>query len=591
MDQKETPTAQQGLTQTLIEKLLAEKKTGREFQERKHIDWNENYELYRNRVRTNRLTQRQAVNIPLMKETVKTILGKIDDPPNVDWKEKSGDEIKELIYQEIWNQNFKTKKFEWVDVLDKKNVLLYGLSTKKLNLGDNCVTVDVLDPYDVLFDPMMNPLDIESARFIIHRNIFKPLREILANERYTTEGKDALRHWVTSPRGVVQTSQNQEDLKKKQERLVAMGVNSTYFANFAGGDLIINLTEHFTLKWDATKKEFVRHVVTYAEDTVELLDKPLEELIGMTEWPFTLWSEDVETNDVYPDGIADLVRTPNKVVNVWYSQYIENRSLANMGMNWYDATVQGYQPQTYEPGQGRMLPAPGDPNKTIMPVQFESLQGTLDAINFLTAIVERATGATAIEKGTPEGGTQTLGEVEILVGKATERAISMNKFYRASWYETAVKWDKLMQANSFESFKLYKTGRSGKIYANEVTNKDWKSEAGYEPTVSSTSEQEQNDLKNLQKYQYVITQFPNNSVLRRIMQQRELELLDLSPQELKEVEEEEKKLAEMAVMQAQAQLNPASGTGTPQPGVSEEQGIDPSLMESIQSSLSTLNAV
>ena len=117
-----------------MEMLLKERKIARDFQERKHLDWNENYELYRNKVRTNRLTQRQAVNIPLMKETVKTLHASIDDPPNVDWKELSGDEMKELVYQEIWNDQFKKKKFEWVDALDKKNVLLYGLSTKKLNI-------------------------------------------------------------------------------------------------------------------------------------------------------------------------------------------------------------------------------------------------------------------------------------------------------------------------------------------------------------------------------------------------------------------------------------------------------------------------
>ena len=105
-----------------FEKLINERKIARDFQERRHIDWNDNYELYRNKVRTNRLTQRQAVNIPLMKETVKTLLSKIDDPPNVDWKELSGDEMKELVYQEVWNDQFKRKKFEWIDVVDKKNV-------------------------------------------------------------------------------------------------------------------------------------------------------------------------------------------------------------------------------------------------------------------------------------------------------------------------------------------------------------------------------------------------------------------------------------------------------------------------------------
>lgn len=78
-----------------MERLMVEKKAAIELQKRKHEDWDDNYSLYRNKVKTNRLTQRQAVNIPLMKETVKTLLSKIDDPPEVEWKEMSGDQAKE----------------------------------------------------------------------------------------------------------------------------------------------------------------------------------------------------------------------------------------------------------------------------------------------------------------------------------------------------------------------------------------------------------------------------------------------------------------------------------------------------------------
>ena len=165
----------------MFEQLLNERKTAREFQERRHDNWNDNYELYRNKVRTNRLTQRQAVNIPLMKETIKTSLSKIDDAPNVDWKNLDNDELKELVYQEVWNDQFKKKKFEWLDIVDKKNVLLYGLSSKKLNIADDGIDVDVLDVFNIVFDPLMNPTDIETARFIIHQNIFRSLREVLAN--------------------------------------------------------------------------------------------------------------------------------------------------------------------------------------------------------------------------------------------------------------------------------------------------------------------------------------------------------------------------------------------------------------------------
>ena len=537
-----------------LEKLLREKKAGRELQERKHSDWQENYELYRNKVRTNRLTQRQAVNIPLMKETIKTILSKIDDSPNVDWKEKSGDEMKELIYQEIWTEQFKKNKFEWKDVLDKKNVLLYGLSSKFLYPTDTGVDVDIPDVYDIIFDPLMNPVDIETARFIVRQNIFRNLRDILADKRYSEAGKAELKKFRDTEVGLIQSNANLEVFKLKMERLQSMGVSHGDFPYYAGGDVMVNLTEHYTNHWNG--KEFERRVAVYADDVVALLDEKLEDLIGVDFWPFVLWMEDPESTDVYPDGIADLVRTPNKILNVWFSQHVENRTLQNFQMHWYDATKQGYTPQTYEPGPGVMLPAPGNPKETIMPVEINGLDESFTAIDYLTKVIERGTGAVALEKGVAEQGTQTLGEVQILIGAAQERSLAMAKFYRNSWYETAWKWSELMHANPPKSMKLYKTGRSGKLYEKVVTPKDWKSDAGYEPLVSSTSEQEADQIKTLQKFNYVIQQNPNNIALKRIGQKRQLESLDLAPDELNEIEMADKQAEEMALTQAQTPQAP-----------------------------------
>jgi len=457
---------------SLMERLQREKKAGVELQERKHTDWDDNYELYRNKVKTNRLTQRQAVNIPLMKETIKTLLSKIDEPPEVDWKELGGDEQKELIYQEIWNNSSKENNLEFVDMLDKKNVLLYGLSVKKLNIEKDGICIDVLDIYDTVLDPLMKVWDLESARFIIHQNIFRTVRDVLSDERYTKEGKEQIKIWADSPPGITQGHVNQEEWEKKMERLKSMGLEHQDFPLFAGGDRIINLTEHYTKVWNSKKKEFEKRVVVYAENKIELLNETLEDLIGVDFWPFVIWSEDPETNDVYPDSIADMVRTPNKVLNVWFSQLIENRTLKNFQMHWFSPT-QGYTPQTYTPGPGVMLPAPpgDDIRKVIQPVEVSGLDDTLDAINIVTQIVERGTGATAIDKGQGERGQQTLGEVEILVGKTAERAIGMAKFYRMAWYEIAWKWNRLMHVNAPKNLKLYKIARTGKAFPKTVTKR------------------------------------------------------------------------------------------------------------------------
>ena len=529
-----------------ISKLVAEKKSALDFVSRRYEQWNENYELYRNKVKTNRLTQRQQVNIPLMKETIKTLLSKIDDAPMVDWKELSGDKDKELIFQEIWNDDYDRLNLEGIDIQDKKTVLLYGRSFKKLNWVNGQIDVKAMDIYDILVDPLTNPLDIESARYIIHQNIFRCLKDILEDDRYATEGKNKLKNYLSTEKGLIQTAKNKEEFDKKMKRVQSMGLSGdrtgTIEGVIAGGDVVINLTEHYTREWDKTAKEYVKKVVVYADDTIELMNETLIELMGVDFYPFITWAEDIETSDFWTDSPADLVRTPNKVLNIWFSQLVENRTLRNFQMHWYDATVQGYVPQTYEPGPGRMLPAPGDPNKTIMPVEISGLDETMTAIQFLTQIIERGSAVTSLEKGVQEPGQTTLGEVQILVGKATERTVSMAKAYRRSWQELCQKYWKILEANGGEKRTLYKQSYDGSMWPKAIYVSDWRSKFGYKAMIISTSEQEAEDTKGLQKFQYVMSQFPNNPVLRAIAQKRMLEMLDLTSQEMEKVKQAEEQL-------------------------------------------------
>mgnify|MGYP001580135618 CR=1 FL=1 len=553
----ELPTTTSELS-PLMQKLTSEKKVAREFSERRHLDWNENYELYRNKVKTNRLTQRQAVNIPLMKETIKTLLSKIDDPPLITFKEKGGDRYKELVLQEKWDTDFERLNVEGIDVQDKKTVLLYGRGWKKLNFVEKQFDINALDIFDVVVDPLVNPLDIETARFLVHQNIFRSLRDILADKRYTTEGKQELKTYLTTSGVVVQSAENKQELEKKLERMNAMGQDKNDFDTFGAGDTIVNLSEHYTLLWNTTKQKFERYVCTYADNKVLLLKEKLTNLLGVDFLPFVSWGEDIETQDIWSDGPGDLVRTPNKVLNVWFSQKIENRTLQNFQMYWYDATAQGFIPQTYEPGPGRMLPAPGEPSKTIMPVQISGLEDTITMIEFVIKLVESGTAATAIEKGVSEKKQITLGEVEMLVGKATERTISMAKFYRRAWKELARKWYAILDANTSKGSKetLYKVSSKGKVWPKVVYGKDWKSEKGYRIDVASSSEQESEKTKGIQRWMFIQSQFPENPAVAKIAQRRILEIGDITPEEMREVEEFEKKKLEQPVAQSPIQPQP-----------------------------------
>ncbi len=571
--------------ETLLGKLLRERKAANDYQERRHEDWDANYALYRNKVMTNRLTQRQAVNIPLMKETVKTLLSKIDDPPTVEWKELDGDQEKEIYFQELWNTAFDEGNYEGIDIQDKKSVMLYGRAFKKLNLKNGQAEVTALDIYDVVVDPLTDPLDLETARFVIHQNIFKSLREILADDRYEKKGKDALKAWLMTPTGIIQSGKNKEEYEKKMERMRAMGLQHDDFPLFAAGDVIVSIAEHYTESWNKKKEEFERRVVVVADNCYILMDELLEDLIGVETYPFVTWSEDIETSDFWSDGPADLVRVPNQVLNVWFSQMVENRTLKNFQMHWYDASVQGYKPQTYEPGPGRMLPAPGNPKDVIMPVEVSGLDDTLESIDFVIKLVERGTSATAIEKGVSERSQITLGEVETLVGKAMERTLAMAKFYRRSWQELAMKWYRLTDANANTKTTLYKTSRTGQIWPKTVFPSDWKSKAGYKAYVRSSSEQEEEKTKSVQRFQFLVQQFPQNAALRRIAQRRMLEIADLTPEEIREIADEEKKMLELAQEQAQMQeqLMAQQQQVAPQAATATQQSepVDAELINSI----------
>ena len=111
--------------ENLLAKLKEEKRVAIEYQERRHSQWQENYELYRDIIETNALTQRQTLNIPIMKETIKTVKSRIDEPPDVEFDcldEGTDARNKEIIINELWKDDAEKQNFEAIDILEKNNV-------------------------------------------------------------------------------------------------------------------------------------------------------------------------------------------------------------------------------------------------------------------------------------------------------------------------------------------------------------------------------------------------------------------------------------------------------------------------------------
>jgi len=554
---------------TLITKLNTNKDAAFKFQQRRHSDWNENYTLYRDKVIINRLTQRQSVNIPLIKETLRTILAQTDDAPDLFFEELSNDKQKEIFLNEYFLKNAQDNKLEIKDIVDKKQEYLYGRTFKKLNVVDGAPYVEILDPYDILVDRYADPADLDTAQFIIHQHIFRTLREIENNPLYDQGAITKLKIFYATEGGLIKSGENAQSLAEKNQRMETMG--DVDITNPLLGEVYVELNEHYIKLWDEAKKKFEIHLVTTCSGagTEILLDKPLEEIIGKTKddywqnhYPILSWADDVERSDIWSDGVADIVRTPNKILNAWFSQLVENRTLRNFGMNYYDSTLKGFVPPTFEPKPFGWYPLPGKPNEVFQKVDIPNLLESLDEMTFLIQLVEKAVGATANEKGVSEKKQITLGEVQIMLGKAMERMSEIAKFYKLSWKEFGEKWVKLVEAqnDNLQSVKLYKKSFKGNYFEKEISPNDWKSEVGYRVKVTSSAEQEQETIQVIQKLNAIIAQMPNNSPLLEIYHKKLLDLGGLNADEMREVLDYEKQKQSMPQMPQVPVATPAQAS-------------------------------
>jgi len=514
------------------------------WQYRRHDEWTENYMLYRDKVIINRLTQRQSVNVPLMKMSIRTALKDIDDPPMLYFDNLDNNKDKEIFYNEYFEYCAEYNKLVIKDIVDKKQVFLYGRSFKKLNIVNGRFFFEILDPQDVLVDRYVDPSNLDSARYLCHQHIFRPVSSLEENENYDQAAVKKLKEYMATQAGLLKADENLQTVQDRNDRMRRMGVPDV--DNPQLGETYAELNEHYLKRWDDKEKEDQYWLIVTAEGREILLEEKLETVIGKTVdhfWryhlPFTSWGDDVERTDFWSDGMADTIRTPNKILNSWLSQMIENRTLRSFGMNFYDVTAnKEFVPQVYEPEAFGWYPLPGKPADVYQRVDIPALTGSIEDMAFVMQLAEKATAATSIQQGVSEPRKITLGEVEILMANAQERIKSLSVFYVDNWKEFGLKYAKMLEAagDLLDKVTLYKKGLwNDEMYPRDVESKDWRSKAGYTCKVLSRSEKDDEDSNVLQRMQGARADMPDNIPLIEIYRKRLLEFGKFTPDEIKQI--------------------------------------------------------
>jgi len=547
----------------LIEQHKREKEESVRFKDRRFNQWNENYTLFRDKVTTNRLTQRQAINLPIIRESLQSWISKIDEAPILKFESRERDNASkdgEIILNELWSYYYDKLGLDIIDNMEKKIVGLQGRGFKKWGFAKGHIFCDLVDPYDIDIDPRANPLDINgTAHHVIQKNIFRPLRDILANPKFESSGKAQLKHFLDSKQGILSAAQTEEDYQKRRDRLELLGVHN--YDDFRASDVMVDLNESYKLIWDKKEGKFVRYLIIFATDGAILYKKPLKEAIGIDEIPLISWASDPDVNDIWSDGIADNVRTINKVINSYMSQDLENRSYRNFGMYFFNTMNGQFTPRTFTPAPFGMYGVPGNPSEIVQQMRIEPLSDTSNQIQFLKDLIQSSVAQTPTERGVQDNKNATLGEVQLQFQQSQARNEVVAKNYRKAWKDSGRVFYELLNANSSGSMTLYKKGGDGNMYSKDITPSLWQNPKGYECKVVLKEEQDRNSDFDLKKLAYVKQSFIDNPVAQMIAKKKELELLDWSQNDIDQVME----VYEQPMQQPVDGQMPEQQTEVPQP--------------------------
>lgn len=555
-----------------LEMLKANKESGYNYRQRRHEEWDDNYELYRGRVKINRLTQRQSVNLPLMKLVIKTLLKDVDDMPVLFLENLDNDKDAEVFKNEYWRWTVDQNNLEIFDVVDKKQVGLFGRTFDQWQVVDGKVKVTLQDPMDILVSRYTDPIDIHSSRFLVHTHIFEPLSVLEKNPEYDQQAIADLKLWYATEQGLIKAQHNVDLYEEKMRKMADLGLLDPDHPVL--GETYVEKTLHFVFRQEPGDSKEQIYLYVEVEDQQILMKKKLEEVIGVTRdhyfrnhYPYVSWADDVERQDFWSDGISDVARVPCKVLNSWFSQLVENRTLRNFGMQYFNSSIDGFVPQSFQPvpwgWYGIPVPEGKNLSDVFQKVDIPDLSESLDEMQFVIGLMEKATGATSTLQGAETEKKITLGEIQLMFAEAKERVKGMSKFYTKAWEDRGTMFIKLLEAaeDKLDAVRIEKKGRnSDNLYSREIRPQDWRSQSGYRCRVWNRDEKDTNDINVIQKQNAVKTSMPDNPKVAEIYQRKLLEWAGYTPDEITEIMkiEEDKRQAMMSEI--------GQALGTPMPG-------------------------
>lgn len=467
--------------QKLLQKFKNEYKSALEYRQTKEQDWLENERLFNLTKKKSVLVRSNAV-IPVLHETINTFLSKVDTPPNIEYNPSKPQYEQAAFYlNEVWkfDSNFHFQ-FNLLDLLAKKECAIYGRGIYKFNydVDNDRPEMYVVDVLDFLIDPSAGYF-LQNARFMGQDNIYKSIYELESDDKY--QNIDKVKALLQARDEMKRQQSNSGTLEERQEKL---GLPPKEITSES-----VKLTEWYTYV------EGEKYYILVAEDEVIIRAGRLSDIFTVDDFPFISFAYYPRVFQFWSPSLADVVREPNKIMNVIINQIIDNNTYQNFGMIAYDIN-KVKRPSDLNPRPQGVVAVDGDPRNAVHRLQVGQINNAIDIYALVNRIVESATGVTSAQKGIPQSKSSSATEFAATLAQSSDRIKNFINFYNEEMKNLAYLYKDLVQENLKQRYlKIYQDDET-KFY--EVGKGDIKGD--FYVLVSTSIDEQSRKLVEAEKF-------------------------------------------------------------------------------------------
>lgn len=450
------------LRDKLLSQALREIKFDREYKEHRYSQWSTNQDLYAGKQKDID-ESRSHIMLPKMQGFVDTLLSKVDSPPNIKYVQgEEADRKKAQRANALIEQDSSPSVGRWAfkDLLGKKQGIIYGRAMFEYHASSNNKyksNLSNVDVYDFFIDPMAGGVDIEKAKHLGRKGVFKSeseLKEGSKNGLYHSKNVTAL----------VQTKDNTDESREEKEK------NNRYYKLSSGTKREQSSDNYELFEWYTTYKGKRYYLLLHEDAGIDLRIEELKDIFKSNLYPFVTYATHPDLSEFWTPAPADQVAQIFMGQSVLVNQLFDNNEAINRPMKAFDSgAIENPSLLRYRKDGNIPLKAGTDINRAFTVIRPEALQNNERMYELLDQIAQVESGITGASKGIAE--EDKVGIYEGNIANTADRLGLLNKSYSDAYHRLGLLYYYGLKEHMNNKIAVKMIGNDGIDY-EEITKGD-----------------------------------------------------------------------------------------------------------------------